>query len=317
MLNEILEEWMKGDEDDLIRIERDLVWMQRQLYDQYEPDAFSRFADRLGEWLRQVDDDQQRKTMFRLLPHIFFVGREQFASLFRAAYRDVATRWVIDRADVDISSPKAGELVEAEMRSTWFCPLTDSMRINSFLKVNDNGGHAIRPDWRSLARLGDGGSDSKIAKFVEQQQISRLVLVEDFVGSGSQMREAVEFALATLPGVPILVVPLVCCPIGVEIGNGMAQANPQMWFEPVMTLPSKLLLTRHADADEDQALTAARPLCDTFRGRYGHTHFETPFGFEDTGALVVLHTNCPDNTLPLIHADGPEWKALFPRINRN
>lgn len=320
MLNDVLEPWMRGDEDDLIRIERDLAWMQRQLFDQYEPDSFSRFGDRLGEWLRQVEDDEQRKAMFRLLPHVLFIGHEQFASLFRTAYRDVATRWIIDQAAIDICSGDAAQQVDQAMRSTWFCPLTDSMRINSFLKVNDEGGHAVRPDWRSLARLGDAGGDAgpgRIQAFVAGNQIVRLVLVEDFVGSGSQMVEAVEFARSTLPDTPILVLPLVCCPVGEREGRRLAAKYPRLVFESVLTLPERMFLTREPHADEAEALTNARPLLEAFAGRYGHGHFELPYGFEGTGALIVLHTNCPDNTVPLLHADGREWKALFPRINRN
>lgn len=311
---------MHGDEDDLIKIARDLVWMQRQLFDQYEPDSFSRFRDRLGEWLRQIEDDEQRKVMFRLLPHIFFVGREQFASLFRTAYRDVATRWLVDQAAIDILLPDAGKKVANAMRSTWFCPLTDSMRINSFLKVNDEGGHAVRPDWRSLAKLGDIGAAEqigKIQKFVEQEKIKRLVLIEDFVGSGSQMVEAVKFALAALPDMPILVVPLVCCPVGERVGRGLAEGNHNLVFEPVLTLPQHIFLREEPHSDEAEAFAKARPLLKEFAYRYGHSHFEFPYGFEGTGGLVVLHTNCPDNTIPLLHADGEEWNALFPRINRN
>lgn len=320
MLNEVLEQWMRGDEDDLIRIERDLAWMQRQLFDQYEPDRFSRFGDRLGEWLRQVEDDEQRKAMFRLLPHVFFVGREQFASLYRTAYRDAATRWIIDQAAIDVCAPDAARAVEDAMRRTWFCPLTDSMRINSFLKVNDEGGHAVRPDWRSLARLGDAGSgasEGKIRTFVRENGIARLVLVEDFVGSGSQMIEAVRFARSTLPDTPILVLPLVCCPVGDAQGRQLAIDLASLTFEPVLTLAPNMCITQTPDPLEAAALTDVRPLLEEFAGRYGDMHFDIPYGFEGTGALVVLHTNCPDNTIPLLHADGPDWAALFPRINRN
>jgi hypothetical protein len=41
-----------------------------------------------------------------------------------------------------------------------------------------------------------------------------------------------------------------------------------------------------------------------------------PFGFADTGALVVMHSNCPDNTVPIIHHSSDTWDPLFPRSSR-
>ncbi|WP_285009496.1 phosphoribosyltransferase-like protein [Pedobacter faecalis] len=41
-----------------------------------------------------------------------------------------------------------------------------------------------------------------------------------------------------------------------------------------------------------------------------------PLGYKQTGGLVVLNTNVPDNTLPLVHHQSPTWKPLFKRITR-
>ena len=46
------------------------------------------------------------------------------------------------------------------------------------------------------------------------------------------------------------------------------------------------------------------------------TQLYGPFGFADTGGLVVLSTNCPDNSLPFIHFQCETWNALFPRASR-
>ena len=39
-------------------------------------------------------------------------------------------------------------------------------------------------------------------------------------------------------------------------------------------------------------------------------------GYKGTGGIVVLYSNCPNNTLPIIHDETDHWNALFPRIRR-
>ena len=159
--------WLKEDGDDLAAIEdayAQLSWLQHELFNEYEPHPYVKFADRVNGWLDNFPNDADRRAMYRLLPHIFFVGREQMASLSRTAYSDVATRWVIDQAGLTISDPNVAEALAGAMARTWFCPVTDSMKINSFLKLNDLGGHGIRPDWLSLAEVGDGGEDCAVCR---------------------------------------------------------------------------------------------------------------------------------------------------------
>ena len=41
-------------------------------------------------------------------------------------------------------------------------------------------------------------------------------------------------------------------------------------------------------------------------------------GFRNTGANVVLFSNCPNNTLAIMHYDGSDsWEPLFPRNSRS
>lgn len=41
------------------------------------------------------------------------------------------------------------------------------------------------------------------------------------------------------------------------------------------------------------------------------------FGFDKTGSLTVLYSNCPNNVPPIYHFHGnSNWKPLFPRAKR-
>lgn len=308
----LVQPWLlDSDSDDLIGLRDHLLWMQKELFDEYEPNKYESFDDRVVAWLRNLVDEDDQKSFFRLLRHLFFVGKQQFDSLCRAAYHDQATRWVIDLSGVSITDPNLGAIIDGMLIRTWFCPITDSMRINAFLKLNDLPGHDHRPDWRSLMEFGD---PQRIQAYVASEGIEYLVLLEDFVGGGSQMRDAVEWAAQILPTIPILVIPLVCCPGGVTTGREITLQHPNVTFSPTLTLRPQLFLTELPNIDEPEIFARVRDIILRVQPRLGGVQ---PFGFDRTGALIALYTNCPDNTLPIVHHRGTQWAPLFSRVRRS
>lgn len=297
---------------ELLKIHAKLGWLNDELFDDYEPRAYSDFLHRLSDWLSNVADAADKLTLFKLAGEVFFVGRAQMASLFRTAFNDNISRWVIDQAELRLDDPALPAELADHMRGTWICPVTDSMRINKFLKVNDLEGHVYRPDWFSMAEFGD---QERIRRYVESTTIKRLVLLEDFVGSGRQIRTAIDFAMQSLPNIPILVVPLICCPDGALRTRKLASKRELLTFDPVLELPESVFIRRLSREDEPTLHSEIRGLTDRLGGRLP-TMWADEFGYNDIGSLIVLHSNCPDNSLPLLHDDGEKWKALFPRVRR-
>lgn len=313
-LFKLVEPWlMSGDSDDLIALRDQLSWLQAELYDEYEPNRYESFDDCLAKWLLNSSDEDARKKMFRLLGHLFFVGKKQIDALQRSAYSDKTVRWLVDILDLDIADVDLNGLIDDAVQRTWFCPITDSLRINGFLKVNGLNGHEHRPDWRSLEQFGD---KLKLRQYVTDENIGQLVLIEDFVGSGTQMDGPIRWAAQTLPNVQILVVPLICCPNGVTVGQAIAQQFANVSFSPCLSLRPELFVSSAAKPEEPSAFTDIRPVIQAVRNRLGVFEHH-PFGFEGTGALVTLYSNCPDNTLPLFHSQTDTWDPLFSRIRRS
>ena len=188
------------------------------------------------------------------------------------------------------------------------------MRINAFYHLNHISGRDFRPDWRSLRQF---GSEDKIRRYLTDQGIDRIVLLEDFIGSGDQMKKAVEFAVTF--GMPVLVVPRVICPIGAQVGPLLSSQNPTVTFSPVISLQEAAFITAVARPNEEPLFDELRLIAiDMFNGLPADEQVDvyTAFGFRGTGSLVVMYTNCPDNTLPLVHHNSAAWKPLFPRASR-
>ncbi len=86
--------------------------------------------------------------------------------------------------------------------------------------------------WHSLAELGDPDLKARLNIYMSTHGFDRLVLLEDFVGTGNQMARAVEFA-ATLPTTcPILVCPMVICPKGIEKARELMARFPHISVAP-------------------------------------------------------------------------------------
>lgn len=239
----------------------------------------------------------------------FFAGVQEYDELYRCAYQAIE-RWLLERNDLDpFDSDKS---VQSNLEACWICPVTDSLLINSFLHVTNISGQKYRPDWFSLAHLGD---NSAIQKYVETNGLRFLVLLEDFVGSGKQATEVVEFA-ASVVDVPILVIPLIVCEPGIEKMIALREIHTNVWIRPIVTIPSNCLVGPKSKEGEPATF---KPLRSLMRAHYRRLHRHPngrAFGFGKVGSMMVNYSNCPNNTPPLYHRARKGDTALFPRLSR-
>ena len=318
-LSALLKAWLLRDwgPDDAVFLDFDAIqYLGHKVYNDYEPAQFDFFEDRLDRWLYNVETEVDRQDLFRLLGSLFFVGRSEFESLCRAAHHGPVLRWLVEQLGVDIGAPNAAASLSAGIDETWFCPITDSMRINSYFKVNRLEGRSHQPDWRSLRKFGD---PEKLRKFLVTNSIRRIVLLEDFVGSGTQMGSAVTFAAELDPNIQILACPLVICPDGDAEGNALHARFPNVTFDPVLKIAPSMLIKPGMQPDEPPLHAAIRSLTQRVRHLLAEPgrDEEGYHGYKQTGAVFAMYSNCPNNSLPILHDHTNAWSPLFPRIKRN
>lgn len=312
------------DDFHFLEIQQKIDYFGQKKYGQYEPTVgpFPNFFQRLDKWIDNTPDEADQKSLAGILPHIFFIGREEFDALYRVAFKRELSKWLVDIVNIDPFALDAEQVMQNALSRTWICPLTDSLRINGFYHINHISGREIRPDWRTLAHIGTNNPKfcEGLCDYISNSGIDRLVLIEDFVGCGSQMAETVTFA-ATLLNIPILIIPLVICPNGESTATVLKTKFPNTTFSPVISLPQNIFVAQVATAGEESAFAGVREFIARMHSYVkGNTYpldkDYGPFGFADTGGLVVMYTNCPDNTLPVIHYNTDTWCALFPRASR-
>jgi len=305
-------------------VHRQINYLADRLFRDYEPTKAPRhkeFRFRLREWLDSAHSEADQKILARLVPELYFIGPEEFTALYRSAMNDPIARWLIERHDIGLASSTASAELMQQVRQTWFCAITDSMNIAAFYHVNNIEGVKYRPAWRTLCDLAEPKSD-EIAKYMMgcDPPLTQIVLLEDFVGTGTQSLPTVQF-VATLPTeAPVLLCPLIIAPDGSAKYAELEQSHENLTYSPVMELPEQAFVTVNAQPDEPQFFAdlrdAAVRLHDLVCGS-SPKNLYGPFGFGRNGGLVVLFSNCPDNSLPLLHhsSDSP-WYALFPRSSR-
>jgi hypothetical protein len=317
----------------LTKVNQRINHLERWLYKTYEPNKFGPedFWARLEQWLDNVPSDADKQLLFQLLVEILYLGPVEFEELYRCAYQGPIARWLIDTCQIDVFEIGGHEKLIAAAGETWFCPVTDSFRINAFFHVNNlAAGANLRPDWHSLLKLGD---TYKINAYCVKNKIKRLVLLEDFVGGGSQSLATVRFAATHIHDLQVLFVPLVVCPKGVENARKLEiemckRRDGALRYEAAMELPKDAFLTLKQSpyVEPNSYVNDLRILINTTYPQVSGNKLPgpkpyDPFGFpcsDPTGGLVVMYSNTPDNTLPLIHWRPPEntWNPVFPRHSR-
>lgn len=308
------------------RVMQEIFFHDKARYWQFTPTTAHacQFADRLYDWVTNEGlSDHERITLLRAVPNLQFVDRDDLLALYRAAYDGPISRWLIDELDISFSSSpdELSNSLDAATRSTWYCPMTDSMNIAQFHHINGISGKDHRPCWRTLRSFGD---PAKIRKYMKKNGLSRLVILDDFVGSGTQSKGPLKYAAEQFGNeMSILFVPLVISAFGLNTLRAFLEPQKSIRIEPVFIVPEHAHIRETQQEGEPPLFSPLRSvIAQTWdRVKVSPSPLRKPlvqcFGFEGTGGLIVLYTNCPNNTVPLFWHKSPNWLPLFPRISRD
>ncbi len=299
------------------------------------PDFNSSYMERLAAWIGNVGDEADQKLLLRYALQISFFSHEDFTSLYRSAMDREITRWVAEQvgAKLHTAGVKAfNDLVQHHVhKTTWFCPVTDSMDINEFYKTNHLKGIGHRPAFATMEMLAEttGTPNPSLAKSLKEYManpsltpngrlpsLERLVLLEDIVGSGVQCLHAIRWAVTQL-NKPVLFIPLILCPNGVgALQTEVQRSAGTLTVRPIIELQREDLLGPERQGRQGWKIAAAM---EDLATRYASRVSGDPFGFKTTGCSLATFTNTPNNTLPLVHHKTARggWEPIFPRVYRD
>ncbi|MCY2962496.1 MAG: hypothetical protein NT069_02385 [Planctomycetota bacterium] len=327
-IDELVSEWTQRTEFDLeLASLRDLIrFLGNELYSQYEPFIQKPpFWERLAAWVNNVKTAKDQQALFRLVPWLLFVGKSELHSMYESAFRGPITRWLIDSACLDIKDPAIGSKLADEVRHTWFGSLA-GMDLGSFMRINGIEEQSLRPDFRVLLELGDAEQFDKYVYAVKNNGdrcYRRIVAVDDFVGSGTQMTKAAK-GVGHLEDTPVLICPMISADEGCKAGKQLRKQYSHLDFQEYYRISSSARLRpRTADGEIHKDLAAVSEIIEsTWELLKRPENYDKPYGFGDMGILVLTYLNCPNNVPPILHrmadetASAGKWMPLFPRANR-
>lgn len=301
------------------------------------PDFNPNYMERLAAWIGNVTDEDDQKLLLEYALYISFFSHDDFAALYRTALDREITRWVVSQIGGRLE-PNGGralhDLLHQQIhRQTWFCPVTDSMDINEFYKVNHLTGPGHRPAFATLQMLAEKSADpdpmlaANVIHYMAnpsqdpkkpQLPLEHLILLEDVVGSGTQCLNAVRWAVENL-GKPVLFIPLILCPNGAKsLRLEEEKSHGRLTVRPVVELRRSDLLGLERQGEQgwpivDKMEDLAKRCTNKALGKIN------AFGYKDTGCSLVTFSNTPNNTLPIVHKKPPAgtWEPLFPRVYRD
>jgi len=308
-------------------LQKKIAFLSEYLYYDYEPTYGTKplFDQRLVLWLQNLQSEDYQKALLKLVPTIFYLGREELNCLYKTAFNTQIKNWLIKNGNKNFESDDYLGYLEGEMKNTWFCPVTDSFRINQFYHINQiTSKHTFRPDWRSLKKFAD---KEKIIQYILAQGVKHIVLLEDFVGSGTQAKSPVTFACELikderLADVNLLFVPLMICPKGVEKIDTLHADSEKFSYESLIKIKNSDLINEEIleyFPENEDVVQMINETFDTVKGALDNEEVKKlePFGYKNTGGLVVMYTNTPNNSLPLIFLESDTWSPLFKRHSRD
>ena len=321
---ELLAKWCQDENFNslrLLELKQDIEFLENVLYNDYQPTnhgAHADFGSRIATWIGNLDNETDQQTLLTILRYLMFISRDNFEAAHRTAYSDNVVKWLLNINRIDIFNPNAAITLNACVASTLFTQITDSFRLNEFLRVNNISGQSSRYNWHDHPNNWDRDAFCRDRlNSASDRPFRYLVLFEDFIGSGTQMKEIIDRAV-TIENIQILLCPLCICPKGANTAREYARKYPRFTYSPVLELDDKYLISRVSKPGEPIEFGRIRDLAIKIHNkiRNGNQEFG-PFGFQDTGALIVKHDNCPDNTLPVIHkSNPPDWFPIFLRVSR-
>ena len=255
----------------------------------------------IRRWLSQFDTPSDQRLMFRVLSNVRIYDEDVMRSKMREAFgivaRDMYTKLVPRarvRRDILVShldeSPAKG--------GSTYCRL--------FASENNLSAQSVLTLETLKRRMKGAG------------QIQRIVLIDDFAGTGRTLVDGLKRELDTLQsanaeGIRIILLALV--------GFVSARARIERFIErnnldATVYFCDELGDEHRAFADTSEVFPdrrereRARQIAET----KGVTiEKRQPLGFRGDQALVVFYQSCPNNTLPILWSRNKDWWPLFPR----
>jgi hypothetical protein len=339
------------------KVLEELDFLVGHFFSQYELNKPRPFIDVLLDWLGQFEgrignqegDDAssslnlEQRYAFILARKILFFNRNQMISLLIEVWGNIKKellRIASERLSLSVSELIFRiDSINDELDKSLFTPLSDSSHFMEFRHhcIPEGRSDVLMPCMDRLLLPVDIRATQFIKKMKERyRHKSSLFIIEDFSGSGGTAEGKIKKIIDNYHFRNIYFCPLIVTDMARKVLEnlipyaGENKINFRVLGGIVLGDEYSVAYTesdRIWNPEEREAITKISK-------KYFNTHFRrnaylyrdyknpepsqsTPLGFRNCGLPLVLYSNCPNNSLPIIWADDNGWKPLFRRHDRH
>ena len=266
-------------------------------------------VDEVRSWLQQVPSQKEQRLLFEILKRVRIMAESKMREMFEQSFSFLQPlpEFVI-RKRSDRRRNVIVTYVDGEGKS-------GQSHASMFAEMNLISSECIFPP---------GEFEKRLAKHkAAGESVDVVVVVDDLVGTGrsllSNVSSFIDANNLALGGVPVKIISLLSTFGGHRyVLDGLQKLS----YANVDFRPCEII------GDGDTAfpqnggfwvsvddLDRAKALCESIGRRI---YKQNPLGYGGSGLMIVFPTNCPNNSLPLLHspsrAGSESWKPLFTRV---
>ena len=259
-------------------------------------------------WLEQVESRVEQRLLFKILKAVKLYSRQEVSEMLRTSYRTVQR-----------SLPQYTQRARAERRSDVLITYVDGPAKSGaayaswYAEENRISANCVK-EMREFAKA--------LQEHEEKANVSvhGIVIVDDIIGTGKSLSANLSSFVSENYRIlevrnPFISVIAVCGTTDGQIK--VRDILKQLPYKNIDLITCDPMLAKCSAFgggtgiwDSQDEYEEAKALCRRLGSKLVS---KAPLGFGDQGLLIVLPDNCPNNSLPILHASGASWTPLFPR----
>lgn len=305
-------------------------------YDLYAPGEL--FESRLVDWLENFDVEDRPMAM-EVVWALTYVSQYEMRAICTAMFQDITQIVESEMTGLTVSSGPAyldsrQESVDQELSQALFVAMADDVLFDFFRRYAQmNCARITKDNFVEYYKLDRERRDDLV-------EHSRVFLIDQVSGSGfTAIRKEDGIWHGKLPTFQQLweqearSCKLYYCPyiLAARAERHLRDYLPVWAREVGMGRPPSINPTcrvrvspclREQGGDEIDIQSPVARLCRKYHSRFiVDEHMEKggpcEYGFGSAGLTLVLSTNCPNDTLPILWHNFNGWKPLFPRVRHH
>ena len=317
-----------------------ITFLSRRKYDRY--DHFSpgeNFMVRLLSWLKNFKQNE-RDTAFKIVKNIKFIDEYELRKLTISTFENI--KYVII-SELDLGKnntwysyiEKMNQNIDYELSKTIFIACTDDIRFDFFRRYAMNT--------HPMAFKKDNFIEYYKLNKKSQQELpyfDRIVLLDQLAASGTTaIREEEDEWHGKFPRFfkiwdskindkSFYYCPYILSNIAeVNINERLSDWKNQSLINNIIKIiPTSKISVSPCISDEsglkvDKKSDVAE-LCKSYYHYFKEDEHTkkvggVPYGYGEAGLTLILQSNCPNNSLPIIWHNYNKWHPLFPRVSHH